>query len=140
MQNTRTHNTTYTSTFHIVLAKMQGLYDMIGGLWPLLHMQSFEAVTGPKEDSWLVRTVAGILLVVGTVLLRAAFRGHVAHDVRWMAAGISTVLALVALVSSLAGFISWLYFFDGLFHFAFAMAWALGSFIRKPHRITCGME
>jgi hypothetical protein len=120
-----------TSRFHILLAKGQGAYDLFGGFWPLLHMQSFEAVTGPKDDSWLVRTVAGILVVVGAVLVRDAFRGHVAQGVRFIAAGVSAVLAIVALVSSLAGFISWLYFFDGLIHLAFAMAWLLGTLLHK---------
>lgn len=125
------HAVSPTSPFHILLAKGQGAYNLFGGLWPLLHMRSFEAITGPKDDSWLVRTVAGILVVVGVVLLRDAFRGHVAQSVRFMAAGISTVLAIVAIVSSLAGFISWLYFFDGLIHLAFALAWMLGTLLQK---------
>jgi hypothetical protein len=41
------------------------------GLWPLLHMRSFEAVTGPKADRWLVRTVAGLMVANGVVQWRA---------------------------------------------------------------------
>ncbi len=123
---------TSTSTIHSVLAKLHGTYCVVGGLWPLLHMASFEAVTGPKEDDWLVRSVAGILFVVGAVLLREGFRGRVSTGVRTMAGGVAAVLGIVAVVSSLAGFISWLYFIDGLFHLAFSVAWALGSFIQKP--------
>jgi energy-converting hydrogenase Eha subunit E len=126
------HNS-HTSRFHILLAMAQGAYDMVGGLWPLIHMPSFEAVTGPKEDDWLVRSVAGILLVMGAVLMFDAFRHHVSHSVRIMAGGISAVLAIVALVSSLAGFISLLYFIDGIIHLSFALAWA-GVLLVRPRR------
>ena len=43
------------------LALAQGLCFTATGLWPLMHMPSFEAVTDPKEDKWLVRTV-GVLV------------------------------------------------------------------------------
>lgn len=130
----REHLPPHTATKAIypkVVALLQGAYDLVGGLWPLLHMASFEALTGPKTDGWLVRTVAGILVVVGVVLIQNALRGSVGHSVRWIAGGISLVLASVALISSLAGFISWLYFFDGLFHLAFALAWGLHYLLRK---------
>jgi len=125
-------STTSMNVDHLkAVALLQGAYDLVGGLWPLLHMASFEAVTGPKTDDWLVRTVAGILVVVGVVLIQNALRGSVGHSVQWIAGGISLVLASVAMISSLAGFISWLYFFDGLIHLAFALAWGLHYLLRK---------
>jgi len=130
-QHPLTSDPNTASRFNILLAKGQGAYYLIGGMWPLLHMQSFEAVTGPKDDSWLVRSVAGILVVVGAILVHDAARGDVAKSVRFLAAGVSAVLAIVALFSSLAGFISWLFFFDGLAHMAFALAWAMGAIVQK---------
>ncbi len=41
------------------------MFNAVGGLWPLLHMRSFEQVLGPKTDRWLVRTVAGLMLASG---------------------------------------------------------------------------
>lgn len=35
-------------------AKAPGLFTIVGGLWPLLSMRTFEAVTGPEADRWLV--------------------------------------------------------------------------------------
>src|SRR5437879_6174180 len=32
----------------------QGLYFLLTGLWQLLSISSFQAVTGPKHDLWLV--------------------------------------------------------------------------------------
>lgn len=49
----------------------QGGYFVLTGVWPLLHMKSFLAVTGPKTDLWLVRMVALLALAVGLALLVA---------------------------------------------------------------------
>src|SRR5829696_5208138 len=47
----------------VVLARAHGAMNLVGGVWPLLHTGSFEAVFGPKTDRWLVKTVAGLLTV-----------------------------------------------------------------------------
>ena len=39
----------------ITLARVQGAFNLVNGLWPLIHMRSFEAVLGPKRDRWLAR-------------------------------------------------------------------------------------
>ena len=39
----------------------EGVYFFLTGLWPVVHLPSFIAVTGPKRDLWLVRTV-GLLI------------------------------------------------------------------------------
>lgn len=44
-----------------IATKFQGIYYVASGLWPLLHMRSFEAVTGPKRDKWLVNTVGALI-------------------------------------------------------------------------------
>ena len=46
-----------------------GMYYAATGAWPLLSMRSFEAVTGPKVDRWLVRMVAALALANGVALV-----------------------------------------------------------------------
>ena len=46
----------------------QGLFDLTSGIWPLLDMPSFEAVTGRKTDKWLVKTVGLLVAVSGSAL------------------------------------------------------------------------
>jgi len=105
-------------------AMLQGFYYALGGLWPLISLASFEQVTGNKRDEWLVRTVAGILVVVAVVLLRdALWRKHVSSSLRMVAGGVALVMGLVAISSGLSGRISWLYVPDGLIHLAFAFGW-----------------
>jgi hypothetical protein len=51
-------------------------YLLATGIWPLLHRSSFEAVTGPKEDFWLVRTVGGLAAATGATLAVSVLRGR----------------------------------------------------------------
>lgn len=47
----------------------QGIYFMLAGVWPLVNIHSFEVITGPKVDVWLVKTVGLLVAVIGAVLL-----------------------------------------------------------------------
>jgi hypothetical protein len=53
------------------LAYGQGIYFLIMGLWPILDIQSFLWITGPKSDLWLVRTLGLLIAAVGFALVRA---------------------------------------------------------------------
>lgn len=51
----------------------QGIYYAVAGLWSLVAIDSFMAITGPKEDVWLVHTVGVLVLAIGAVLFCAGF-------------------------------------------------------------------
>lgn len=38
-------------------------------LWPFLSLRTFIAVTGPKTNIWLVKTVGSLLVVIGIALM-----------------------------------------------------------------------
>ncbi|WP_205503180.1 hypothetical protein [Rufibacter psychrotolerans] len=57
-----------------LLLTTQGIFYTLTGLWPLLHRPGFLAVTGPKNEVWLVDTVGVLVLAIGAGLLTAAFR------------------------------------------------------------------
>jgi hypothetical protein len=40
-----------------LLLRGQAMFYVITGLWPLVSLGSFERVTGPKTDDWLVHIV-----------------------------------------------------------------------------------
>ena len=44
---------------------VQAAYLIATGIWPLVHYRSFEAVTGPKKDAWMVQTVGAVAVVLG---------------------------------------------------------------------------
>jgi hypothetical protein len=51
------------------LTRVQGAYYVASGLWPVVHMRSFESLTGPKQDHWLVRSYGVLIAAIGIVLL-----------------------------------------------------------------------
>lgn len=50
----------------------QGTYYVLTGLWPLISMGTFQAVTGPKVDDWLVHMVGLLAITIGLALLVGA--------------------------------------------------------------------
>lgn len=85
----------------ILVAKLQGIYWFLTGVWPFLHLPSFLWVTGPKEDIWLLYTVSVLIIVIGAVLLLAGFRSRVTQEIKVLgitgAAGLTGIDAYYAL-------------------------------------------
>jgi uncharacterized membrane protein len=55
-------------------ALIQGVYYSLTAIWAIVDISSFMAVTGPKTDIWLVKTVGLLILVIGLTLLISKFR------------------------------------------------------------------
>lgn len=104
------------------IARAHGLFNVASGLWPLLHMRSFEAVSGPKVDRWLVETVAGLMVVNGVVQLTAADSS--ARVSRTLGAGTALCLAAVDLRYATTGRISKVYLLDAAVELAWVAVWA----------------
>jgi hypothetical protein len=100
-----------TSDRHVATT-LQGIYYLTSGLWPILHMSSFEKVTGPKRDKWLVKTVGALITAIGSTLLFSASREPRSETARSL--GISTALALIGIDSiySMRGTIPKIYLMD----------------------------
>ncbi len=90
----------------------QGLYYTVTGVWPLLDRRTFEAMTGPKADFWLVRTVGALVAVVGGTLILAAVREEAGPEVRVLAVGSAGTLAAVDINYAAKGRIANVYLLD----------------------------
>src|SRR5437588_7064962 len=62
------------STLFPALLWVQGLYYLVTGAWPLVSIETFQMVTGPKTDHWLVVTVGVLITAIAVALLVAAWR------------------------------------------------------------------
>ena len=107
----------------VVLARAHGAMNVVGGVWPLLHTASFEAVFGPKTDRWLVKTVAGLLIVNGLAQLGTTPTADGMRQARRLGVGTAAVLAAIDLVYVQAGRISKMYLLDAAVEVAWIMAW-----------------
>src|SRR2546423_15218730 len=70
-----------------MLALAQGVYYAVFGAWPLVHLKSFETVTGPKREEWLTKGVGACWLNVGLHLVEAGRHGGRGPPARRAAAG-----------------------------------------------------
>ena len=107
------------------LAIGQGVYFAATGIWPIVDMRSFEAVTGPKVDKWLVRTVGVLVAAIGGALISAGARRAVTPEIAGLAIGSAAGLALIDVVYSSKGRISKIYLADAAAEAALITAWTL---------------
>jgi hypothetical protein len=124
------------------LARLQGLYFFVTGVWPLVSMRTFEAVTGPKVDRWLVKTVGVLVAVIGASLMLADRRPAAATTA--LAVGSAAGLGAVDVVYATKGRISRVYLLDAVLEALIIAAWALTGRQRgqllgaRPGRSTAG--
>lgn len=100
-----------------------GVFYLITGWWPILHLPSFLAVTGMKTDLWLVQTVGALIAVVGASLSFAAHRKRFVAEIRILAIGSAVALAGVDIVFVTRDIIARIYLLDAAGELALAAAW-----------------
>jgi hypothetical protein len=92
---------------------VQAFYYVLTGLWPLLHFASFELVTGPKTDDWLVRMVALLVVLIGVTLAVAVLRNAVwTLEITVLAAGATIAFFAIDTWYAFIGRISPIYLAD----------------------------
>ena len=113
------------------VAAVQGLYFLVTGVWPLVYVESFLAVTGPKTDLWLVYTVGALVGVVGAVLLAAARSGRVTPEVALLAVGSALALAAIDVTFVARKVIDPIYLADAAAEVVLVLWWAV-AWTRRP--------
>ncbi|WP_207431068.1 hypothetical protein [Sabulibacter ruber] len=101
----------------------QGIFYALTGIWPLLHMPSFLAVTGPKNEVWLVVTVGILVLAVGATLLAAAFQVHRERSPELLAFFCALGLGAVDVRYATRDVILDIYLLDAAAEFLLALVW-----------------
>ena len=109
----------------VAIALLQGGFYAATGVWALVDLDSFMAVTGPKVDHWLVKTVGALVTVIGGVLLVAARRRRVTGEIALLGAGSALSLAAIDVVYVSLDRISTIYLLDAVAEIGLAVAWGL---------------
>jgi hypothetical protein len=102
----------------------QGIFYVATGVWPIVHLRSFEAVTGRKRDKWLVQTIGGLIAAVGSALIVGAFE-RPSKTLRTLGLTSAAVLAGSDIYFVAKGRISPVYLGDAAAEGAVIAAWAL---------------
>jgi hypothetical protein len=104
----------HSSKMLTVAAWLQAAYYIPFSLWAIVHIESFMAVTGPKIDIWLVKTVALLLTATGIVCAVAAKRKSVSFEVFLLAVLNCIALIIIDVYYPSIGRISPIYYLDAL--------------------------
>ena len=121
-------------TFAVMLCWAQGLYYLITGVWPLLSVDSFQAVTGPKSDHliaespsnvdhWMLYTISVLIAAIAIVVLAAAWRRRPSVDVALLAVLSALGLTVIDVVYVLRGTIWPIYLADAVVEVVLIVAW-----------------
>lgn len=110
------------------LAVIHGLYFCVTGLWPIIHMDSFLFVTGPKEDLWLVETVGMLAFAIGFGLLIGGWSRNITFPLSIIAVAAAIGFILVDIIFVWQLIISPIYLLDAAVEFVFLSAWIIYIF------------
>jgi hypothetical protein len=102
-------------------------YYLVTGAWPLLSMRSFEAVTGPKVERWLVNTVAALVLANGMTLAVGARRERIAQETEVLALASALAFTAIDVTYALRGRIRSVYLADAAIELALAATIVFGD-------------
>ena len=105
------------------VALLHSAYYFPSGIWPIVSLRSFEWITGPKVDGWLVKTVGALVSVVGGALGLAAYRRRVTPEMELVAVGTALSLAAVDVVYVSRRRIRRIYLLDALANLVLVAAW-----------------
>jgi hypothetical protein len=101
----------------------QGGYYLVTGVWPLFSSRSFQKVTGPKIDFWLVKTAGLLISTVAGVLLLSAGRQRLTAETALAGIGTAASLAGIDVVYTARRRISPVYLLDAVVQVVFLAGW-----------------
>jgi len=129
--------------FPIWVCWIQGFYYLLTGLWPLVSIETFQAVSGPKTDHlptgneadhWLVNTVGLLITVDALVLLFAAWRGKLPAEVVLLAIAAPLALIVIDVVYVLREVIAPIYLADAVIELLCVALWCVWLVSSVRHR------
>lgn len=112
----------------------QGAYYLGTGVWPLVSPRSFQGITGPKMDTWLVNSVGVLLVAIGASLLVSAGRPAPRSEAMVLGIGSALALSAVEIHYRRQRRISPIYLADAATEALLVAGWVLGPWLTSRNR------
>ena len=106
-----------------VTAVGQAIYYVVTGIWALVSIGTFQRVTGPKTDLWLVKTVGALVIGIGAALGLAGYRERVTPEIVLLGVSSAAGLAGIDVVYVAKRRISPVYLLDALAEVGIIALW-----------------
>jgi hypothetical protein len=110
--------------------QLQSIYYLITGIWPILSISTFQDITGPKTDLWLVRMVGLLVIAIGLTMLLATLNLRLTPEIVVLALASALAFTAIDVFYSLNGRISKLYLGDAVLELVIITA----IIVSKPWR------
>lgn len=107
-----------------MLSWAHSIYYLITAIWALVSIRTFQKVTGPKTDIWLVKTVSVMIGAVGIVLAYAGKRREPVPEVPLLAIGSAVGLTAIDVFYVARKRISPIYLLDAVGEVGLIGLWA----------------
>jgi hypothetical protein len=129
---------------HCALLWVQGAYYLLTGVWPLVSLETFLLVTGPKtdhlitgdpSDHWLVITVGVLVTAIALALLAAAWRRNPTLEVMVLAIASAAGLTIVDFVYVYRQAIGPIYLVDAALEIVLLAGWGIAVVMRQSGTI-----
>jgi hypothetical protein len=111
--------------------RIQAVFYILTGLWPLVSLPTFELVTGPKTDDWLVHTVGLLAATIGATLWIGASAARPTGATAFLATASAASFTAIDLTYALTDRISDVYLLDAAAEVACIAALVMGWFRQR---------
>lgn len=115
------------------ISLIQGIYYLVTGLWPLVHIDSFMLVTGNVTDIRLIKTVGLLVTVIAITLLFSRFRVNDYSIIFTLGILCTLVFSAVDLYYTFAGELSKIYIIDAVVQIALFFMWISAAFKKQDN-------
>jgi hypothetical protein len=119
------------SAVHVLLL-VQGAFYVATGAWSVLSRSTFERVTGPKTDYWLVRMVGLLALVIGATLLSAVREPRMPSPIWVLAIGSAAAFTAIDVHYAVRKRISRVYLLDAAAETLIVAGLIVGWWLSRP--------
>ena len=109
------------------LMLVQGAYYLVTGVWPIVSMRTFERITGPKTDKWLVKTVGILVSAIGATLVLGGLRRSNQLETKVLAVASAGALTAIDVTYVAKRRIAPVYLLDALAEVAFIALLGISS-------------
>jgi hypothetical protein len=123
---------TWSDRLHVALLWGQGSYYGVTGIWPILSIRTFQAITGPKTDHlptgreadhWLVMTVGALVASIAVSLLTGAWRRSRSPELVVLAGSSAAALTSIDVIYVARGVIRSIYLLDAAIEVLLILLW-----------------
>jgi hypothetical protein len=111
-------------------------YYVATGLWAVISPSSFQKVTGPKTDIWLLKAFSLLIAVVGGIVGILSRRSESLGEARFLAISSAATFAGIDVYYSTKGTISKVYLLDAVVQLILGIKiWSIPNYsLKSSHR------